>query len=180
MYELRVGNRLLDLGGAALTPTSVMLAPINSRGTQPDPAGAAHAAGRAIRARETRAPAPTSNVIAIDKPLIGREESTLLPAALAAELGDPKVLGGPIAFVIRKGQRLSATGLDIKLGGEIPVGLADRRHPDRAPHRRAAGGSIATRISRPSSGPRTSARRSTSTSASTSRSTRWIRRATRC
>ncbi len=123
MYELRVGNRLLDLGGTALTPTSVMLAPINSRGTNPIP--------QVLRTRQANDPGPetsrsgaTKNVIAIDKPLIGREESALLPANLAAELGDPKILGGPIAFVIRKGQRLSATGLDIKLGGDIPVGLS--------------------------------------------------------
>src|SRR6185369_17809575 len=41
-----------------------------------------------------------------------------------AELGDPKALGGPIAFTIRAGQRLRASGLDIKLGGELPVGLS--------------------------------------------------------
>jgi hypothetical protein len=40
------------------------------------------------------------------------------------ELGDPKALGGPIAFTIRRGQRLRASGLDVKLGGEIPVGLS--------------------------------------------------------
>jgi hypothetical protein len=43
---------------------------------------------------------------------------------LAAELGDPTALGGPIAFTIRRGQRLRASGLDVKLGGEIPVGLS--------------------------------------------------------
>jgi hypothetical protein len=122
-YELRLGNRLLDLGGVPVTPTTVMLSPINSRGTNPIP--------QVLRTRQPMDPGPatsrsgaTRNVIAIDKPLIGREESTLLPATLAAELGDPKVLGGPIAFTIRKGQRLSATGLDIKLGGDIPVGLS--------------------------------------------------------
>lgn len=122
-YELRLGNRLLDLGGVPVTPTTVMLTPTNSRGTNPIP--------QVLRVRQPMDPGPDTsrsgaprNVIAIDKPLIGREESTLLPASLAAELGDPKVLGGPIAFTIRKGQRLSATGLDIKLGGEIPVGLS--------------------------------------------------------
>jgi len=83
-----------------------------------------------LRVRQKNDPGPEKsrsgadrNVIAIDKPLIGKETSTLLPAALAAELGDPKVLGGPIAFTIRKGQRIKATGLDVKLDGEIPVGL---------------------------------------------------------
>src|SRR6185436_17522624 len=65
-----------------------------------------------------------SNEIVIDKPLIGKSSSTMLASALAAELGDPKVLNGPIAFTIRKGQRLRSTGLDIRLGGEIPAGLS--------------------------------------------------------
>jgi hypothetical protein len=43
---------------------------------------------------------------------------------LSAELADPTALGGPIAFTIRRGQRLRASGLDVKLGGEIPVGLS--------------------------------------------------------
>ena len=122
-YELRLGNRLVDLGGTPLTPTTVMLTPVNSRGTSPIP--------QVLRTRQPMDPGPSTsqsgaakNVISIDKPLIGREEATLLPSTLAAELGDPKILGGPIAFTIRKGQRLSATGLDIKLGGDIPVGLS--------------------------------------------------------
>jgi len=122
-YELRLGNRLVDLGGTPLAPTTVMLTPVNSRGTSPIP--------QVLRTRQPMDPGPSTsqsgapkNVISIDKPLIGREEATLLPSTLAAELGDPKILGGPIAFTIRKGQRLSATGLDIKLGGDIPVGLS--------------------------------------------------------
>ncbi|MBA3459382.1 MAG: Ig-like domain-containing protein [Deltaproteobacteria bacterium] len=121
-YELRVGNRLVDLGGQPLTPAVVMLTPSNSRGTQTIP--------QVLRTRQANDPGPEHsragaerNVIAIDKPLIGKESSTLLPVALDAELGDPKALGGPIAFTLRKGQRLRATGLDVKLGGEISVGL---------------------------------------------------------
>lgn len=121
-YELRVGNRLVDLGGQTLTPAVVMLTPSNSRGTQTIP--------QVLRTRQATDPGPQHsrsgaerNVIAIDKPLIGKESSTLLPVALDAELGDPKALGGPIAFTLRKGQRLKATGLDVKLGGEISVGL---------------------------------------------------------
>ncbi|HEX8111848.1 MAG TPA: Ig-like domain-containing protein, partial [Kofleriaceae bacterium] len=45
------------------------------------------------------------------------------PGALATELGDP-ALGGPLAFTIRRGQRLRASGLDVQLGGVLPAGLA--------------------------------------------------------
>ena len=122
-YELRLGNRIVDLGGQALPSHTIRLSPVNSRGTAPIP--------QVLRTRQITDPGPEHprsggdrNVITIDKPIIGRETSTLLPAALAAELGDPKALGGPIAFTIRRGQRMRATGLDVKLGGEIPVGLS--------------------------------------------------------
>jgi hypothetical protein len=62
-------------------------------------------------------------VIAVDKPLIGHNESKFLPTTLIGEISDPKALNGPIAFTLRKGQRLKATGMTIKLGGEIPSGL---------------------------------------------------------
>jgi hypothetical protein len=64
------------------------------------------------------------NVISIDTPLIGKATARVLPSVLAAELGDPEALGGPIAFTIRRGQRLKASGLDVRLGGELPVGLS--------------------------------------------------------
>ncbi len=121
-YELRLGNRLADLGGQVLAPITIPLVPANSRGNVQIP--------QVLRTRQKTDPGPAHsrsgaerNVIAIDKPLIGKESSALLPASLAAELGDPKALGGPIAFTIRKGQRMKATGLDVKLGGEISVGL---------------------------------------------------------
>ena len=120
-YQLRLGSRLLDLGGQVLAPQTITLTPSNSRGTQTIP--------QVLRTRQPADPGATSragaegNVISINKPLIGKETSTMLPAALAAELGDPKSLGDPIAFTIRKGQRMRATGLDVKLGGQISVGL---------------------------------------------------------
>lgn len=121
-YLVRLGNRIVDLSGQPLAPVSVMLAPLASRGPG--------ATQQVLRIRGEGDPGPRTsragterNVIVMDKPLIGRETSTMLPATLAAELGDPKALGGPIAFTIRKGQRMRASGLDVKLGGEIPVNL---------------------------------------------------------
>lgn len=121
-YLVKLGNTVRDLGGQPLTPATIALMPVDSRGQTP--------ISQVLRTRGEGDPGPAvsrsgseTNVIAIDKPLIGKETSPLLPAALEAEMGDATVLGGPIAFVLRRGQRLAATGLDIKLGGELPVGL---------------------------------------------------------
>ena len=122
MYTLRLGNQLLDLGGQPLPPTTVAIIPTASRGATP--------VNQVLRTRQEGDPGPSEsrsgavpNEIVMDKPLIGREITRLQPSALAAELHDPKALGGPIAFTLRRGQRLDASGLDIKLGGEIPSGL---------------------------------------------------------
>src|SRR4029079_10459959 len=63
------------------------------------------------------------NAVAIDSALIGTQSLEVLPSSLEVELGDP-ALGGPLAFTIQRGQRLRARGLDVKLGGELPVGLS--------------------------------------------------------
>jgi hypothetical protein len=122
-YTVRLGNQLLDLGGQPFTPATVTLTPRASGASSPIP--------QVLRTRQANDPGPARtragadrNVIEMQKPLIGRETSALLPGALAAELGDPAALGGPIAFTIRRGQRLAASGLDVKLGGEIPTGLS--------------------------------------------------------
>ncbi|HET7502779.1 MAG TPA: Ig-like domain-containing protein [Kofleriaceae bacterium] len=122
-YQLNVGAQLADLGGQHV---AAMAIPLTPRGT-----GADHPIPQILRTRKAGDPGPADsragaerNVIAIDKPLIGKESSPVLPSVLAAELGDPKALDGPIAFTIRRGQKLRATGLDVKLGGELSVGLS--------------------------------------------------------
>ncbi|HEU4614032.1 MAG TPA: Ig-like domain-containing protein, partial [Kofleriaceae bacterium] len=62
------------------------------------------------------------NDIVLASPLIGDVTTHLQAGGLAAELGDPKALDGPIAFTLRKGQRLTMSGFDVMLGGEIPSG----------------------------------------------------------
>ena len=123
-YVLALGDQIVDLGGSALAGIRIPLVPLDSRGGKPP-------IPEVLRTRQPGDPGPTTsrsggerNVISIDNPLIGHETSTMLPVTVAAELGDPKALGGPIAFTIRHGQRLAATGLDVKLGGAIPVGLS--------------------------------------------------------
>jgi len=121
-YQVKLGNQLLDLGGQPVAPTTVSLTPQNS--------GAAQPIRQVLRTRQPTDPGPARsrsgadrNVIAIDKPLIGKETSTVEPATLHAELGQPDALGGPIAFTIRRGERLKASGLDVKLGGQIDAGV---------------------------------------------------------
>ncbi len=122
-YTVRLGASIADLGGHAMTATSFMLAPQNSLGSGK--------IAQVLRTRQPTDPGPATsrsgadrNVIAISKPLIGSDTITVQPGAINAELGDPAALGGPIAFTIRRGQRLSASGLDVKLGGDIPAGLS--------------------------------------------------------
>ena len=122
-YTLKLGSKLLDLGGQSVSATSIALAPHASKPAQP--------IVQTLRTRLAGDPGPeasrsgaTPNTIVIDKPLIGRETTQFVASSLTTELGDPKALGGPIAFTIRRGQRLRASALDIKLGGQIPAGLA--------------------------------------------------------
>ena len=123
-YTLRVGSKILDEGGQAVEPVTATLMPHDSHG------GNAPIA-QALRTRSMGDPGTpasrfgmTSNTMAVASPLIGSNTTTFLPSTLAAELGDPNALGGPIAFTIRKGQRLSTTGLTVQLGGQVPAGLA--------------------------------------------------------
>lgn len=123
MYTLKLGNQLVDLGGQAITPTTVSIVPASTRTSAP--------IAQVLRTRVAGDPGPAEsrsggvpNEIVMDKPLIGRETTRLQDSVLAAELHDPKALNGPIAFTIRKGQRLKAEGLTIKLGGQIPSGLS--------------------------------------------------------
>ncbi len=122
-YEVRLGDQLRDLGGAPFAPTTVALIPQSSGAGMPIP--------QTLRSRLSTDPGPAQsragadrNVVIIDKPLIGREVSQVLPSTVAAELGDPTALDGPIAFTIRRGHRLTLQGLDINLGGEIAANLS--------------------------------------------------------
>jgi len=122
-YQVRIGGRLADLGGQQVVAAAFTLTPKNT--------GADHPIPQVLRTRQNGDPGVASsrtgaarNVIAIDHPLVGKQTAQVLPSALAIELGDPRALGGPIAFTIRRGQRLKTTGLDVKLGGALPIGLS--------------------------------------------------------
>jgi hypothetical protein len=119
-YTLAVGNLVADLGGQPVAPVAITFTPVELgddpirqrlRTRQPTDRGRPMPAG-AVR-----------NLIAIDEPLIGKQTSQIQLSVLEAELGDP-ALGGPMAFTIRRGQRMRATGLDVRLGGELALGLS--------------------------------------------------------
>jgi hypothetical protein len=121
-YTLRLGSGIKDLGGQPLAPQTIMLTPENSKGDT--------MIKQVLRTRQMGDPGSktprtggATNTIVITKPLIGTMTTNFEQTNLAAELGDPKALGGPIAFTIRRGQRLKMTGLDVKLGGAIPANL---------------------------------------------------------
>jgi hypothetical protein len=122
-YQLRLTSQILDLGGQALAPVQLAWQPRVSVGATKNL--------ESLRTREMGDPGTTSprfgmttNAIELDHPLIGSQTTQIVASTLAAELGDPQVLGGPIAFTVRRGQRLRATGLNVALGGQIPTGLS--------------------------------------------------------
>ncbi len=122
-YTLRLGTKLLDRSGQALTPVTVTLEPQDSRGGKPPIV-------QMLKTRQMGDPGATSsrtglpaNAIAIEKPLVGKQSSDVLASELPLEMGDALALGGPIGFSIRRGARLRNSGLDVQLGGVIPVGL---------------------------------------------------------
>ncbi len=123
-YTLKVGSKVVDEGGQAVMPVTATLTPHDSlNGNTP--------IAQSLRTRGSDDPGTpasrfgiTTNAMALDSPLIGSNSATFESSTLAAELGDPNALGGPIAFTIRRGQRLSTTGLTVQLGGQVPVGLS--------------------------------------------------------
>jgi hypothetical protein len=123
-YKLQIGTQLVDLSGQPVAPATIVLTPRDTRGSSGPIAQQLRtrvAGDPGAKAARTGA---TPNAIVMQKPLIGSNTSQVLASTLATELGDPKALGGPIAFVLRKGQRLHISGLDVALGGTIPIGVS--------------------------------------------------------
>ena len=123
MYKLVIGTQLVDLSGQPAMAATIVLTPQDSKGTSGPIAQKLRT--RVMGDPGTASPrtAAMTNTIVNEKPLIGTATSTVAPTVLATELADPKALGGPIAFVLRKGQRIKASSIDIALGGAIPLGL---------------------------------------------------------
>jgi len=120
-YELRLGSAIVDTGGEAFVATTLGFTAVDTQGAGP--------IAQHFRIRQDGDPMPaiartdSSNTFAIAHPLIGTASAPISPGAIDAALGDPAALGGPIAFTIPKGQRFTASGLTIALGGAVPSGL---------------------------------------------------------
>jgi hypothetical protein len=120
-YELRLGDRITDEGGDTMVGATVPFTPAGSLGDGP------------IRqVFRTRNPGDVDtevlrtdviNEMDVVHPLIGSVSSAIRPAVIETQLGDPRALGGPIAFTIPRGQRFASEGLDIALAGAVPSGL---------------------------------------------------------
>ncbi|HEY5926464.1 MAG TPA: Ig-like domain-containing protein [Kofleriaceae bacterium] len=121
-YELRFTGAIADLSGELLVAAPVPFTPLDSVGRG--------SMAKAFRTWQDGDPSSSiartdaMNVMEVSHPLIGEAVGAVKPNVLETELGDPKALGGPIAFRIPRGQRLSSAGLDIKLSGAIASGLA--------------------------------------------------------
>jgi hypothetical protein len=123
-YSVKLGAKLVDLGGQPIAPLTVAITPTKSLGSSP-------AVKEPLRMRQSGDPGPSSsrsgttpNAISISKPIIGAQTSQLGAATLIGEMGDPTALSDKsIAFTLRRGQRLSASGLAVALDGVIPSGL---------------------------------------------------------
>ncbi|HEY1546641.1 MAG TPA: Ig-like domain-containing protein, partial [Kofleriaceae bacterium] len=123
-YTLKVGSKVVDQGGQAMTPAMATLTPLDSR------MGAGPIA-QTLRTRGSGDPGEPSSRFGVtpgemnvDSPLIGSNSAQFESSTLAAELGNPEALTDKsIAFTIRRGARLSTTGLTVQLGGQVPVGL---------------------------------------------------------
>jgi Bacterial Ig-like domain len=115
-------NRLVDRGGTAVPTTILSFTPRASQ-TYPqlveiDYPGTSTGPGEAL-SQMTGAP---YNSVVKRSALIGTSSLGVLPGTLRVELGDPGAFGGPIPFVMPKGQRLAASELALKLAGIIDMG----------------------------------------------------------
>jgi hypothetical protein len=128
-YQLVLGSSLVDLSGEKLAPLTFPFVPRNTHAVGSD--GSPILYSEVLRTRQPGDPGwpsprlgSTPNAMALTHPLIGNNSTSLLPGSLAGEIGDTTALGGPISLTVRRGQRLHVAGIDVALGGQIPVGVS--------------------------------------------------------
>lgn len=113
---------LTDRSGAALPATTLTFVPQTSdtyeQTVELDHPGTASGPVAEVSAM-TGAP---FNSVVKRSPLIGTATLGVLPGTLRVELGDPAKFGGPIPFLLPKGQRLAASELALKLAGVVGMG----------------------------------------------------------
>jgi len=120
-YAIELTSGIKDQNGESLTPVSISIFP-KSTGPRiplvlqlsPDIATNVNPASLPF----SNLMGIYSNSVEIDSKLIGRQ-STYTSGILAAEMSDLETHIDIVPAVIRKGQRITASNIDIKLGGEI-------------------------------------------------------------
>lgn len=125
-YRLRLSTAIRDLNGEAVAATTYEMVPVAANAC--DCVITQHfnttvAFGEAGFPQTSLITGRPLNAIDLYSPLIGSNDINLRDSTLLAELADPANFGGLIPFVIRKGNFLNITGLDLALGGAVPANL---------------------------------------------------------
>lgn len=126
-YQLRIKPEFLDLGGEALEAQVYEFQPGSSRA---DGELYAQVLDVASGIGDTDFPSISllsnseQNSVWITEDLIGDNAIHLNDGVIAAEMAHPDEFTHEVPIVIRKGQTLKASGLDVALAGVIPTGLS--------------------------------------------------------
>lgn len=126
-YRLRLTSGIRDAGGEALADQELDFTPYDSRtddgqevvqvlNTQP-------AIGDDGFPAVSTTLGDTINSIRVVSQLVGETSIDVRDANLEATMANPALFEETIPLTIRKGQALISTGLDVRLGGEIPANL---------------------------------------------------------
>ncbi|HVL00677.1 MAG TPA: Ig-like domain-containing protein [Dongiaceae bacterium] len=125
-YRLRLTNAVRDLNGEALANVSYELVPLQANACNCVITQQFHTT---VAFGESGFPATSFTVgkpvngIDLYSPLIGSNAINLMSSTVQAELADPGNFNGLIPFVIRRGNFLTISGLDLQLGGAVPANL---------------------------------------------------------
>lgn len=125
-YQLILSNGILDRNGESLVDVTFDMTPSDSNTCNcviDQTFNTTTAYGEAGFPQTSLITGAPLNAIDLYSPLIGTNDINLRDSTLQAELADPAEFGGLIPFVIRKGGYLNITGLDLRLGGEVPANL---------------------------------------------------------
>ena len=128
VYRMDLSEGILDMGGEALQRHEFEFTPESSRladGSLIEQVLNAHPADGddSFPGMDSIAGA-VPNGIDLSNPLVGDNTIFIKDGSVVSHMADPTLFGGPIPLTIRRGQRLSSTGLDLALGGVIPAGLS--------------------------------------------------------
>lgn len=126
-YTLSLSSAVHDSGGEALTAVTFPLTPKQTAAAD----GTTYEqhltitppwADAATQPRSTIGAMPANSNF-LSSQLVGDNTLGVMAGGLTATLGDPGAFGGPIPMIIKKGQRLDLTSMQIRYGGVLEAGL---------------------------------------------------------